>query len=110
MTLADLLAYLDAHTPYAILDGEAAQTLDKARAGAHRDALVGRLIKAIADGCGCTAPDCTLERAAVVQAVAPIRLEHMRDDAPVEGFRLVEGFIQGVDAAFDEEALRLKGK
>jgi len=109
MTISELLEYLDANTQFSVLDGEVQQTLDKARAGTHSDPIMGEIVKGIADGCGCDSPDSTLERVDAVNALGPVRLKYMADDAPVEGFRAVEGTIHAIDGAFNEEALRQKG-
>lgn len=108
MTLAQLLQYLDENAPFDYLDGDARQTLEKSTSGQHRDPIIGEIIKAIVENCGCTAPDCALERVRVVNALGPTRLKYMADDAPVEGFRAVEGTIHAIDGAFNEEALRQK--
>ena len=110
MTLAELMQYLDEHSDYAILDGDPAQTLARARAGDHRDALAGEILGAIAEHCGCDDTDAVLERSEVVAALGPLRLRYMRDDAPVAGFRMVERSIQLVDGAFNEEALRNRSR
>ncbi len=78
MTFSELLLALEHRLPATILNGDAAATLDAARKGTHQHAL------------------------------APIRLEYMKDDAPVEGFRLVEKIVHAIDGAFNDEALRLK--
>jgi hypothetical protein len=106
MTLGELLRYLDRDLSCVVLDGEPAETLIKARQGRHANALVGEIIAAIAHRCGCTDAECTLERAHVVSAVGPIRLRYMADDAPIDGFRLIEKLVLAVDGAFNEEALR----
>lgn len=108
MTFAELIQYLDANTDFSILDGDAAATFEKASGGTHADPIIGEILKAIIEGNDCTESGCALERAGVVTAIGPLRLKYMADDAPVEGFRAVEGIIQTVDSAFNEEALRLK--
>lgn len=108
MTLAELITYLDQHTPFGILDGDPDSTLKKARDGAHKHAVAGEIIQSIADANGCPDTTCTLERADVITSLGPMRLRYMADDAPVEGFRTVEGVIRTIDAAFNDEALHLK--
>ena len=108
MTLAELMQYLNANTRYGVLDGEPGQTLEKARSGKHRDALIGAIIAAIARECACADASATVERARVINALGSIRLKYMADDAPVEGFRTVEALIQAIDSAFNDEALRHK--
>ena len=53
-----------------------------------------------------TGPDAAIDRATAVNALGPIRLLFMRDDAPAEGFRLVEDVVYRIDGAFNEEAQR----
>jgi len=108
MTLAELIQYLDANTDFSVLDGDPAATFQKANDGAHADPIIGEILKAIIDGNACGAADCELERGGVVTSVGPLRLKYMADDAPVEGFRAVEGIIQTIDSAFNDEALRMK--
>lgn len=109
MTLSELLQYLDANTDYPILDGTVEETLRKARAGSHRDALVGTIVTAFAQAFGCENPDCAVDRAGTIKALGPIRLKYMGDDAPLEAFRLVQRLVVVIDGAFNDEALRLKG-
>lgn len=108
MTLAELLQYLNDNTRYGVLDGDPDRTLAKALAGNHRDALIGVVIAAIARACACAGVSAAVERAQVINALGPIRLKYMADDAPVEGFRTVESLIQTIDSAFNDEALRHK--
>ncbi|HQU16525.1 MAG: hypothetical protein B7Z66_02340 [Chromatiales bacterium 21-64-14] len=109
MTLSELLRYLDTNTDYPILDGSVEETLVKARAGSHRDALVGTIVAAFTQAFGCESPDCLVDRAGTIKAMGPIRLKYMGDDAPLEAFRLVQHLVVVIDGAFNEEALRLKG-
>lgn len=106
MTLDELFRYLDQHTPYHYLcDGDA---VERANNSQHPDPLIGEIICAISKKCGCTNLACEVTREQVVRALSPVRLRFMADDAPVEGFRLVEKSIITIDAAFNEEALRKK--
>lgn len=109
MTLSDLLHYLDRHMDGVFLDGDAGATLEKARAGEHRNPIAAEVLVALMDGAGADGPDTTLERAEAVKAIGPVRLKYMADDAPVEGFRLVEKTIVTIDAAYNEEALASRG-
>jgi len=108
MTLEQLLTYLDDQMDQRFLDGDAAQTLAKARDGSHRDPIVAEVLVALMEGAGADAPDTTLDRATAVKSIGPVRLKYMKDDAPVEGFRLVEKTIVTIDAAYNEEALAAK--
>jgi len=110
MTLGELLQYLDQHTEYQLLDGSPAETLDKARESSHQDPLAAEIISAMMDKTGLSSPDESLERADAVNSLGPVRLKYMADDAPVEGFRMVEKLITAIDAAYNEEALAQRGK
>lgn len=109
MTLRELLEYLDSHTSFGFMDGTPQETLDKARGGEHARPMAGEIIAAIAAGCGCDDVEASLARVDTVNALGPTRLKYMADDAPVEGFRAVEGTIHAIDGAFNDEALRQKG-
>ena len=52
--------------------------------------------------------DAPITRSQAIAALAPIRLEFMKDDAPADGFRLVEKIVHAIDGAFNDEALKLK--
>lgn len=106
MTLAELLEHIDQNTDLPALDGDAQATMDKAVQGTHRANVIGEIIRTVVESNGCENAQCALERANVVTPIGPIRLKYMADDAPVEGFRMVENFIRAVDDAFNDEALR----
>lgn len=106
MTFAQLLQYLADHTPYPILDGTPRETVEKAQAGSHRDPIAGAIVASMFEKSGLPDVEAAIERAQAVSAIGPIRLRYMRDDAPVEGFRMVEKIVHGIDGAFNEEALR----
>ncbi|MEW5709868.1 MAG: hypothetical protein AB1830_13340 [Pseudomonadota bacterium] len=110
MTFAELLAYLDAHTPQGLLDGTPEETVAKARAASHRDPVAGAIVASLFQGSGLQAVGDPIARERAVAALGPLRLAYMKDDAPVEGLRRVERVVHAIDRAFDEEALRLKGK
>jgi hypothetical protein len=110
MTFEQLLHYLDYHMDQRFLDGDASQTLNKARDGSHRDPIVAEVLVALMDGAGADSEDTELDRATAVKSIGPVRLKYMKDDAPVEGFRLVEKTIVAIDAAYNEEALAAKGR
>ncbi|WP_018936812.1 hypothetical protein [Thioalkalivibrio sp. ALJ24] len=109
MNLSELLNYLDRNLDTEFLDGDAAGTLEKARSGEHKDPIAAEILVALMDGAGADGPDTPLERAEAVKAIGPLRLKYMGDDAPVEGFRLVEKTITTIDAAYNEEALAARG-
>jgi len=108
MTFAELLQQLEQYLPGQILDGSTAETLTKACAEKHRHALAGRIIACLFEKNGLSDTAAPITRSQAVAALAPIRLEFMKDDAPVEGFRLVEKIVHAIDGAFNDEALRIK--
>lgn len=110
MTFAELLQHLEKSLPGQILDGSAAETLNKARAETHRHALTGRIIESLFEKSGLSDAAAPITRSQAVAALAPLRLEFMKDDAPVEGFRLVEKIVHAIDGAFNDEALELKAR
>lgn len=106
MTFGELLAYVGARSRYELLDGDVEATLEKARAGHHRNPLAGQIIASLYEKLALSTLDAPLERAATINALGPLRLAFMRDDAPVEGFRLVEEVVYLIDGAFNDEAQR----
>lgn len=108
MTLEQLLQYLDSHSGYKVLEGDAAQTLTKARAGQHSDPLMGEILKSLYEGAGGTDAGSAITRAQATTSLGPLRLRYMKDDAPVAGFRMVEKTIHTIDGAFNDEALQEK--
>lgn len=110
MNLEQLIGYLNEYLDEKFLDGDIASTLAKARAGEHREPVAGEIIAALMNGAGIDDPSATLDRATAVKAIGPVRLIYMKDDAPVEGFRLVEKTITTIDAAFNEEALASRSR
>jgi hypothetical protein len=110
MTLIDLLSYLGTQCKYPLLDGNPDETLEKSLAGSHANPLAGEIIKALYEKPGLTGPLGEIDRASAVNALGPIRLVYMKDDAPAEGFRLVEDVVHKIDGAFNAEAQRLKAR
>ncbi len=108
MTFAELLDYLGRHCKYDIMDGTPAETLEKARNKTHKNELAGQIIASMFEKSGLEDVSAPIERAAAVTAIGPIRLHFMKDDAPVEGFRMVEDIVHKIDGAFNDEALRQK--
>lgn len=104
MTLLQLFSFLNENTSYQFFSSE--EELSNAISGQHENALVGNMVKLIAEKCGCENINCELKREEVVTALGPLRLEYMKDDAPVEGFRLLEGTIPVIDLAYNDEALK----
>lgn len=110
MTAAELVQYLADRLPYEVLDGDVQQTFAKARAGTHRNAIMGEILRALLDNADLAGAGSTLERADATLALGPLRLRYMKDDAPVEGFRMVERTVHAIDGAFNEEALRARAR
>ncbi|MDX1812134.1 MAG: hypothetical protein R3240_09315 [Gammaproteobacteria bacterium] len=106
MTLIELFSYLNENTPHQFFSSEA--ELASAISGTHENPLMGQMIKLIAEKNQCTDINDEVKREVVVTALGPLRLEYMKDDAPVEGFRLLEGTIPVIDLAFNDEALKNK--
>ncbi|MBK1672590.1 hypothetical protein CKO35_04605 [Ectothiorhodospira shaposhnikovii] len=109
MTLNELIIYLDAHAGFDLLDGMPEDTLERARRGAHRHAIAGEIIAALGTLDAAGTGQGEVERSAAVKALSPLRLKYMADDAPVEGFRMVEKIITTIDEGFNEEALGKRG-
>jgi len=110
MTFSELLQQLEKRLPGQVLDGSAAETLEKARAGKHQHALAGKIIADLFEKNGLADAAAPISRSQAITALAPIRLEFMKDDAPVDGFRLVEKIVHAIDGAFNDEALRQKAE
>lgn len=110
MTFSELLHYLNLHMPLEILIGDAQATIDSALKGAHPNELVGQVIASMFEKSGVENVHSDIERARAVAALGPIRLRFMKDDAPVEGFRIIESIVHHIDGAYNEEALRLKSQ
>jgi hypothetical protein len=108
MTFAELLNYIGQHSKYDIMDGDAAETLAKAQQKNHKNDVAGQIISDMFAKSGLSDIDGAITRAEAVTAIGPIRLYFMKDDAPVEGFRLVEDIVHKIDGAFNEEALQQK--
>ena len=103
MILSELLSYVGDQTGQSFIHsrGELIAETD--------NPLCSEIGQAIMQGCGCQDTSCSVLREQVVTALGPIRLRFMADDAPVEGFRLVENVVLAIDKAFNDEALRQKG-
>ncbi len=103
MTFQELFEYLDKNTDHDFIT-EASPLVD-AMNGKHENELIGEIIAGVAKGCACDGVDHVILRQEVIKALGPLRLKYMKDDAPVEGFRLIEGTVPVIDSAFNDEAL-----
>ncbi len=110
MTFAELLQQLEKRLPGHILDGDAAETVSKARDGRHKHVLGAKIIFSLFEHSRLPDVSALISRSQAVAALAPIRLEFMKDDALVEGFRLVEKIVHAIDGIFNDEALRQKAE
>ncbi|MHB1677597.1 MAG: hypothetical protein ACYCSS_08705 [Sulfuriferula sp.] len=108
MTFIELLSYVGKHSKYDLMDGDIDQTLNLSLEGKHRNPVIGNIIAQIYKNSGINQIDDVINRAQAVNALGPIRLFYMKDDAPVEGFRLVEDIVHKIDGAFNDEAMRSK--
>jgi len=109
MTLCELLGYLDAHVPYAILDGGCSETLEKVRGKTHKDEYASEVVAAIVGGLAQTGESVAITRAQATTALGPLRLRAMRDDASGEDLRRMKDIVHAIDSAFNEEALAARG-
>lgn len=104
MNFGTLITYLDHQSEVAFLEGDTIETLAKLKAKQHNNPFVQEILSNILDNCQIESVESILTRTDVAQALAKTRLKYMADDAPVEGFRLVEKTILWIDDAFNEEA------
>jgi hypothetical protein len=109
MTLNELLQYLQENAGFALLDGTPEESIRKAVEGSHAQPIAAEIIRAFNDKAGDAGGGASLERIDAVKSLGPLRLEYMADDAPVEGFRMVEKIITTIDAAYNDEARRRRG-
>lgn len=108
MKLSELIDFIDHMTGFGYkVDG--GDAVELALAGEHGGEIVQDILSMIAKSCGCLNGDCDVVREKVVNAMGPIRLKFMADDAPVDGLRIVEKTVLAIDEAFDVEALKKKG-
>jgi hypothetical protein len=111
MTFAELLSHIDQRTDLTILAGSPADTLAAARGEVAAGDYAAEMVRTLAERLELTDADAVLpERTSVINALGQTRLKYFADDAPVDGLRFVEKFIAGIDAAYNDEALRERGK
>jgi len=109
MTLNELFQYLQDNSGFELLDGSPQESIDKAVDGSHAHPIAAEIIRAFNDKAGDAGAEATLDRIEAVKSLGALRLKYMADDAPVEGFRMVEKIITTIDAAYNEEALSQRG-
>ncbi len=108
MTFHELLHSIMQHSRYPIANGDVINTLQSALDEQHPNQTAGGIIASLYRNSGLASPEDSLERVQAVKALGPIRLFYMKDDAPVEGFRMVEDIVHAIDGAYNDEALRQK--
>lgn len=104
MTFQELFTYLNQNTPYDYITDSS--PLADAIEGKHENPLIAEIISSVAKSCGCSSIEQTIIRQDVISALGPLRLEYMKDDAPVEGFQLIQGAVPAIDLAFNNEAIK----
>lgn len=104
MTFLELFTYMNENTPYDYITDTS--PLAKAIHGQHENPLIAEVIVSVAKRCDCADVEKTILRQDVINALGPLRLKYMKDDAPVEGFRLIQGAVPAIDLAFNDEALK----
>ena len=105
MTFAEFLLRIDAYCDHRVLAGNPVETFEAVRQGRHPDAHYARPIKVLIDWCVLTSSDTVVERAALVNALGPVRLAYQQDDAPQDGYAELAKLIRAIDAAFDDALL-----
>jgi hypothetical protein len=109
VTFKELLTYLSDHTENVyILQNDV--SIDGYTSEAFTNEYVGELVATLIQQLEIKSLNDEVVREKVVNGLGQMRLKYMADDAPVEGFRTVEKSIVTIDAAFNDEALRQKGK
>lgn len=101
MTYAQLLETLQTRTGYTLLCGNADATLIAATDGRHPDAFLGEVVSMIYVWCALSDIHAEVERAAVVNALGPLRRRYMADEGGAADFRRLSRIIEAIDAAFD---------
>lgn len=105
MTFAEFLLRIDAYCDERVLAGNPVESFEAVQSDTHPDKHYARLLKTLIDWCALTSSDATVERAALVNALGPVRLEYQQDDAPQEGYAELAKLIRAIDAAFDDALL-----
>lgn len=101
MTYAQLLETLQTRTGYELLCDNAEDTLIAAEAGRHPDAFLGEIASMMYRWCALANIHASVERAAVVNALGPLRRRYMAGEGSAADFRRLNHIIEAIDAAFD---------
>jgi hypothetical protein len=105
MTFAEFLLRIHPYCDHRVLAGNPVETFDAVQQGTHPDEQYGRLIKVLIDWCALASSDAVVERATLVNALGPVRLEYQQDGAPQDGYAELAKLIRAIDAAFDDALL-----
>jgi hypothetical protein len=101
MTYAELLDAVQTRTAYSLVCGDADTTLRRAISGQHADALLGEILLMIYQWCHLHDVHALVERAAVVNALGPLRRRFMAGAGCAHDFLRLNRIIEAIDAAFD---------
>lgn len=104
MTFTQLLLFLQNILQRPILIDSPSHTLDLIASEKHPDEMLGEMLKLMLDWCRITDAEQPVERAALINALGPMRLKLMGDDGDIHAYRLIGQLIAAVDEAFDLEA------
>lgn len=105
MTFAELLLRIDPYCEGRVLAGDPVQTFLALQSGSHPDAQYARLLGMVLGWCALTDAQAPVERAAVINALGPLRLDLMQSDQDLALYQALNRLVQAVDAAFDDAAL-----
>lgn len=105
MTLCELLTYLHRDSGYPVWDGSCEETIEKALAQTHNNPPIAQALAAIAGSLQNPSGNSPISRAEATNALGPLRLRAMGDQAPPEDLRRINGLVHAIDSAFNEEAL-----
>ncbi|MDX5334105.1 MAG: hypothetical protein LPK58_08660 [Gammaproteobacteria bacterium] len=105
MTFAEFLRRIDTYCDHRVLAGTPAGTFAAVQDGTHPDAAYGPLLKTLLDWCAVRSADTRVERAALVNALGPLRLGYQQEGASQAGYAELAALIRAIDAAFDDARL-----
>lgn len=88
MTYHELINALEKHTGYQLTP-------------TPEDPFLAKVMQMIYNWCALTSPNASVERAAVVNSLGPLRCEFMADMGSAQDFHKLNQIIEAIDAAFD---------
>jgi hypothetical protein len=103
MRYTELLEALQQRTGYAVLCGDAQTTVERSLVGNHPDPLLGEIVAMLYQWCALTTVDAPVQRAALVNALGPLRRRYMAGEGDARDFLRLSRVIEAIDAAFDAE-------